>query len=272
MRPSLDSILSFCALALLTVTSSAAASAADESPRNGASSRITAEERPFAFVADPTTPSSRTVGVNYDLGLASGVAASRPLPATSDSQGIVQGLTGSYGITDRVAPFVTGLAQMGPGDSASRSYGVNAGVRFQLTDPSSPFRLTIVGAGFREFGGTYGVSTRVAASVDVGRVRVAGNLYGERAFASGRDGLDLLLFGGVSFRVNDSLRLGAEYVAQDAEDAFEHDVEGGIKHFVGPNVALDLAGGRVQFVASPAFGLNAGSPRALGRASLLVTF
>jgi len=58
---------------------SEAASAAAES-REAPAPRAHAEERPFSFLLDPTTPSAGDLSVEYALGYASGSAADRPLP------------------------------------------------------------------------------------------------------------------------------------------------------------------------------------------------
>ena len=118
-----------------------------------------------------------------------------------------------------------------------------------------------------------GVSGRAIASYDVGIVRLVANAHVERVFAAGRDGVDILAFGGVSARVTDQLRLGAEYVGQDLEDAFEHDeAEGGARHYAGPVASLQLANDAFWLTAGPAFGLTERSPRLLGRLSMLVSF
>jgi hypothetical protein len=78
---------------------------------------------------------------------------------------------------------------------------------------------------------------------------------------------------GVSYSILDSLRMGAEYLVQDLEGAWEKDeADGGIRHFVGPNLALELADHRVKLAAGPAFGLSPGSPRVLGRLAATYAF
>lgn len=256
----------FLAFAFLLVPATARAEVDVVSSDGGA--RTTNEERPFVHLLDPTTPSAGRFSLGYGFGLGSGVAAERPLPANITTAGASHGVTASFGATDRIAPFAGVNADVSAGAS------VNAGARVQLTDPLSPFRFTLAGAAFREGkGGAFGLWTRAAASYDLGRVRVAGNLHLERAFASGRDTVDVLAMGGVSYRVASSFRLGAEYVGQDLEDAIENEeAEGGARHFAGPTAALDLSGGRLQLVMGPAFGLNANTPRFLGRVGLLATF
>lgn len=224
--------------------------------------RATNEERPFLHVLDPTTPTAGNVSVGYSFGYSSGVAADRPMPADLANAGADHRATASYAVTDRFAPF------LGGGNSSAI-----AGARLQITDPTSPFRFTLAGAMFRERAGVFGAWTRAAASYDVGAFRVAGNLHLERAFARGRDSIDILALAGVSYRVAKMFRLGAEYVGQDLEDAIEQEeVEGGARHFIGPTGAVDLHGGRLQLTFGPAFGLNEKSPRFLGRVAVLATF
>lgn len=236
-----------------------------------AKARAHAEQRPFVYALDPTTPSRGDATLEYGLGLAPGVAADRPLPASLAAQGVVHSFTVGYGVTDRIAPFVTGRV-LSPGDGQDTRGGGAAGLRVQLVDPGGPFRLTIAGAALREAFGSWGAYARLAASYDVDRLRLVGNLHAERIFASGRDGVDLLAVAGASYRTLDVMRVGVEYVGQDLEDAFEHDVEGGAKHYAGPTVALDVDSGRVQIAAGPAFGLNEQSSRVMGRAAVLVAF
>jgi hypothetical protein len=228
--------------------------------------RVTAEERPFVFLTDPTTPGAGTASVGYAFGLGSGVAADRPLPANPGSAEPVHAVSIGYGVTSTLAPFLSATAAKG-GTSAS------AGAKLQLGDPSASFRFSLSGAAIRENGGAFGGIARVSSSYDLGRLRVAGNLHFEKIFGAGRDRVDVLALAGASFKVLDVLRLGAEYVGQDLEEAFDaHAAEGGAKHYLGPNAALDLEHGRVQLAAGPAFGLDARSARLLGRVSMLVSF
>lgn len=255
------------ALALVSTTSVAAEVDRVDAPPTAAP-RVTNEERPFLHVLDPTTPSAGTFAVGYGFGVGSGVAANRPLPANIASAGASHDVVLTYGASNRVAPFASAHGDHDSGASAA------AGGRFQITDPASAFRFTLAAAAFREGrGGAFGAWGRAAASYDLGRVRVAGNLHFEKAFASGRDTVDILALAGASYRVASMFRLGAEYVGQDLEDAIEQEeAEGGARHFVGPTAALDLHDGRLQLVAGPAFGLNERSPRFLGKVALVASF
>jgi hypothetical protein len=240
--------------------------------------RAHAEQRPFAYVLDPTTPSKGDLGFEYGVGLGTGVAADRPLPAAliapssaGELSGINQSLTAGYGVTARFAPFVT--ARLSPSGDQTRMGGA-AGARYQLTEPSSDFRLTLAGALLREGSGGLGSYARLAASYDLGRLRLAGNLHAEKVFRAGRDPIDVLVMAGASYRTLDVMRVGVEFVGQDLEELGEGgpQAEGGARYYTGPTLALDLGGGRVQIVGGPAFDLAQRSLAPVGRAAMLVTF
>jgi hypothetical protein len=244
-------------------------------PGESTTSSSKGAEIPFAFLTDPTTPAKNQVNVGYGIGTASAGAAERPLPA-DPARGVVHSATFAYGVSARFAPFVTAMWKQGASNGNDGVATGAVGFRLQLTDPASAFRFTLVGAAFREFDGVPGGSFRAAGSYDLGPLRLAGNLHVERAFRAGRDGLDVLALAGASVRVASYLRLGAEYVGQDLEDAFEkNEAEGGAKHWAGPSAAIDLdsKSGRVQLTGGPAFSLAANAKGAvLGRATLLVAF
>jgi hypothetical protein len=106
---------------------------------------------------------------------------------------------------------------------------------------------------------------------DVGALRLTASALGEKAFAANRDAIDLVMTAGASYELWQTLRLGAEYVVQDLEGAWEHDeAEGGVRHFVGPTIGVHV--GRAQIGAGPAFGLSASSPRYLGRLAAAYSF
>lgn len=265
MRPSFVG-----ALALATATFAAfvpgLARADADVPETKGAAKVTAEERPFLYLSDPTTPSAGVVSAGYGFGLGSGVPADRPLPAKVGAAGASHTVSLGYGVTSWLSPFATVT-----GDKDGGVTGL-FGARVQLTDPNARFRVTVSGAGFREGrGGALGVWVRGAASYDLGGLRLAANLHGEKVFASARDRVDVLAMVGASYAVAGKFRLGAEYVGQDLEDAIEaEEAEGGARHFVGPTAALDL--GHAQITLGPAFGLNAQSPRLLGRVGVLVSF
>jgi len=262
-------------VAMLVLTSGGATRASEEevSLHQEEAGRVTRQERPFVFLTDPSTPSARVLTMGYQFGLGSGISADRPLPvnmATANGSHTV-GL--SYGITSRLAPFsnVT-FAEATPG-SGKFSTNVQGGIEYQFTRPSAPLRFSLIAAGVHEgASGANGFSALFAASYDVGALKFGGNVRADKMFAEDRDEVDLFALVGVSYRVTDAIRLGAEYVGQDLEDAFTEDAEGGARHAIGPTVAFDLEGGRYQITVGSGFGLTSKSPTALVRAGLAMNF
>jgi len=227
-------------------------------------SRHTAQERPLVFTVDPTTPSAGTASVGYSFGLGSGIAADRPLPVNMASASGSHTMSAAYGLSSRLAPFVSAsFADVGTSTSTS---SVSAGLTWQLTSPGAPLRASVSGAGVHEgTGGANGVSALAAASLDLGRLRIVGNVRADRLFAAGRDRLDTFVMAGATARVAGGLRAGVEYVGQDLEGMFAADAEGGARHAVGPTVALDLDGGRYQLAVGAGFGVGPRSPEAIVR-------
>jgi hypothetical protein len=233
-----------------------------------------AEERPFAFLLDPTTPSAGDLSVEYALGYASGTAADRPLPTAVAPSGAQHALTFGYGISDRIAPLVSfRVLQPTTGGGSAQATG-NVGARFQLTNPQTArFRLTVATVAFREFEGDLGAYARVAGSYDIGKLRLAANVHLEHVFADNRDAVDVLGLAGVSYRLLDMLRVGVEYVGQDLEGMADDDeAEGGAHHYVGPSLAVVLLRERLQLTASAAAGLGEQAQPIVGRVAMLMTF
>lgn len=230
------------------------------------------EQEVFAYVLDPTTASKGDLSLEYRLGLASGVAADRPLPARLAVPGVEHAATLNYGVTDRIAPLVT-ISMLEPTDHNARPQGTASfGARWQLTNLDSKFRLTLATVFFREFEGGLGAYGRFAASYDIQRFRLALNFHGEHVFQPGRDALDVMVLAGVSYHVLDPLRFGVEYVGQDLEETFDAGAEGGARHFVGLDLALDVIGDQVQLVLAAARGFDRQSPPLMGTLAALMTF
>lgn len=237
------------------------------------SGRLTRQERPWGFLVDPSTPSAGVASLGYAFGLGSGISADRPIPvnlaATNGSHTVSVG----YGVTDRVAPFASATFAESPTVPGTMSSTVTAGAMVQLTRPSAPLRISLSAGGVHESASdANGFSALAAASLDQGPLRLAANVRADKLFTTRRDAVDVFTALGASWRVFDVLRVGAEYVAQDLEELFGDDAEGGARQAVGPSVAVDLDGGRYQLALASGLGLGAKSPRALVRAALAVNF
>ncbi len=230
--------------------------------------RLTRQERPFSFVVDPTSPSEGVASVGFRAGFASGLDAERPIPAELAADGGSEAFSVAYGVTSRIAPYATAsLFDQG------RKVNLFAGAHVLLTPPSAHLRLAVRAAGLREAEGDYGAQVTAIGSWDAGPVRFAGNVQAEKVFAASRDKIDVLVTAGTSWAMSEHVRVGAEYVGQDLEGLYQRDeAEGGARHMVGPDLALDLDDGRYQLVAAGGFGLTRDTPRALFRLELAASF
>jgi hypothetical protein len=225
------------------------------------------EERPFAFVVDPSIPDPGSVAVAYTVGLGSGISAERPIPVVLQGAGLSNQLSVGYGATRWLEP----IAEVTATSTSERSYAsATLGVKLRLTAAGSPWRAAVLAGALREGpSGAYGTWLRASGSWGTGPLLVDVNGYAEHVFLAGRDAIDYAVMGGVSWRLLASLRVGAEYVGQDLEEVAASRAEGGARQAVGPNVAFDLDHGRYKLVAATLFGVGALSPTALVRIGLL---
>lgn len=238
-----------------------------------AASALPPVERPFLYLVDPTLPHPMRLVASYSAAYSPDDAGTRPLAATANRSGLVNELRVEAGLHERVSLFADGLlAPPHAGETRARE-AFGGGARFLLTDPTSrSFRLALSAAYQRDFQAASIASARVEASYDIDRLRLAGMAHTERAFAVGRDGVDMYAALGASYRVLDDLRVGAEYVGQDLEGAWDPtEREGGVRHFVGTTLAF-APGDRLLVSAGPALGLNRASPEVLGKAALSYLF
>jgi hypothetical protein len=214
----------------------------------------------------------------------------RSLAANTAQPGGMLAAGAEVGLLPRVSIAATGQVGFG-GLGPTPSAGALAGMRFQLLPPSWDRAHLVASVGYvREAwqgpvyndaagkwlpgspGGANGAWLQVAFSGDVQRLKLAATVHGEHVFADARDGLDLMLELGASYRVAGALRVGVEYVGQDLEEAVTTAAEGGARHFVGPVGSLQLLGDRLTIVAGPAAGLSSTSPRWLGRLAVAYGF
>lgn len=234
--------------------------------------RVTAEERPFAFLVDPSTPTQGVFAVGYDVGMGSGISADRPIPVVLQNQGVASNFSAGYGATSWLEPMVNVNVNSNLQNNTTTADTV-LGLKFQLTNPDSRWRAAVLGGALREGqSGSYGTWVRATGSFSTGPLLVEANAYAEHIFAAGRDALDYIGMLGADYRVLPFMRVGAEYVGQDLEEMFDAGAEGGARMGLGPDIALDLDRGRFQFVVAALFGLNSISPAAIVRAGLLGSF
>lgn len=253
-----------------------AASTSDTgSQREGASTaarRRTLLDRPFSYAGSTELPASLEPVATYSAGYATTEAAARPLAATQGRGGLVNELRLELGIVDHLAGY--GLGRLAPplaGESGARG-AFEAGARVLVGDPAARgLRVTLDLGGGRDFREVGTAIARANVTYDLGTLRLGGLLHGEKPFAEGRDEVDFYLAVGASLRVADELRVGAEYVAQELEDAWEaEEAEGGARHFAGLTGAWNS--GRLYLSGGPAFGLGGGAPALLGRLNVGTVF
>lgn len=105
--------------------------------------------------------------------------------------------------------------------------------------------------GSRDFSGVGAMFSRVTASFDALKWRMAGNLRVEKAFASNRDGIDLVTSFGYQHRISGPVYAGFEIMGQDLEGFWESDeAEGGAKLLVGPSINVAPQNSRFSFSVS----------------------
>ena len=118
----------------------------------------------------------------------------------------------------------------------------------------SDLRLSAIGGYVRDFTNESGPFADLTATWDLGKLRLGSMLHGEKMLAAGRDSVDVIGALGASYRVVDPLRLGAEYVGQDFEDAWEDEEAEGLEE------AFHLAGS-VRFSVGVRRGVAPGGRR-----------
>ncbi len=214
----------------------------------------------------------------------------RAFAANTAQPGALASLGAEVGVLPRVSLEALGQVQLG-GEGPGVNPGAIAGARFQLSPPSwrtvhvlasggylretwsAPGPGTEVnGAPGKGSGGADGAWASFAVALDLERFRLGLTTLGEHVFAPGRDGVDIMVQAGVSYRVVSWFRAGVEWVGQDLEETFGDGAEGGARQFAGPTAALQLLQDRLTIVAGPAVGLSSGSPNVLGRLALAYGF
>jgi hypothetical protein len=131
--------------------------------------------------------------------------------------------------------------------------------------------------GNRDFSNVGAVFSRITAAYDAPKWRLGGNLRIEKAFASSRDGIDLVTSLGYQHRISGPVFAGFEMVGQDLEGFWETDeAEGGAKLLIGPSINIAPASSRfsISFSGGPVFyathstAIASGAIRDIGNSSM----
>jgi hypothetical protein len=258
MRPVLLS------LALLLVASAAGAQESTPSG-NGEPAPV---PRTWLYLDEPRVPAPLQVTTLSRVTVANGGASfTRPFAANTAAPGIASELGGELGLLPNLSVAASGT--LGESPSHAGAVGVLVGARLSILPSAWTLTHAVVSGGYlRELSSSSGVWGRFTASQDLGRVRLATMAHAEHVFAAKRDDVDVMLSLGANVRIVDTFRLGAEYVAQDIEGAFDAEEVEGMRHFACGTATVALLRERLTLGAGPAFGLSPNAPRVLGRAQV----
>ncbi len=274
-RPWFPVALLAAAAAFAVAPTSRAEPAASEAADEVAPARAVATDVPrrWLYSVDPAAPAAGHVSAGLGVGYAPvdrGVG--RPFAADLAHAGAVFDVSAEVGLA-RFASVV-GQGLMAGQGGGQVSAGALIGLSFHPWPAKGgpvPIDVAVSGGYLRELAGANGAWGRVAIAGDLGALRLTASALGQHVVAPNRDGVALVMTTGASYELWQILRIGAEYVVQDLEGAWEvAEAEGGIRHFLGPTVGVRL--GRAQIGAGPAFGLSPTSPRTLGRLAAAYSF
>ncbi|MBN2616184.1 MAG: hypothetical protein JXR71_10880 [Bacteroidales bacterium] len=124
------------------------------------------------------------------------------------------------------------------------------------------FRLGIGLGANHDYSNVISALGRVVISYDQPRLKIAGNLLFEKAFAADRDKIDIITSLGVQYRITTAFYAGLEAVGEDLEGLWNpQEAEGGARILVGPSLNLvpnksrfsfSLSGGPVMYATRSA--------------------
>jgi len=249
--------------------------------------------RPWLYNDDPTIPAplhvvaSLTNSYSGDT-CATGVDCDRSVTRAFASSGAGAGAKlaagAQIGLVHMLAVDLDGVAAGFGSDVRGGFYG---GLRFAPFDGAKHgFRLAIASGYLLDLDQASGFYARIAASYDVGRLRLAAYVHGEHVWRAGSDPVDLSAAAGASVRIVPAFRLGLEYVVQDIEEAFAKDdddddddvgpgrAEGGVHQFLGLTGTFELLHHRLFLDVGPAlaFRPEIGQVAPVARALVSYTF
>jgi hypothetical protein len=255
----------FVATACLVVcTAFGAARAESLSEQPSAPSSPEIPPRPWLYLDDPSVPAAMRAIVDSRATYTTGPSPTRPFGANLARPGGFLEMGGELGLVPHLSVAATVL-----GGGLSLGVGALAGLRWAPFESAWKTTHAVVSGGWlHELEGDDGAWLRLAITQDIERLRFGATVHGEHIFAGGRDPVDVLVMAGASCALAGPLRAGVEYVAQDLEESLGDQAEGGPRHFIGPQMALELLDKRLSLAGGPAFGIGPRSPTLSGRLSL----
>jgi hypothetical protein len=260
------SAVSACLLLLASPRGARAEGSQESVGSSTTSPALEVAPRPWLYLDDPSLPAPlHVVAFTRATYSRDDESPTRPFGANVSRPGGIVEAGAEVGLFPRLS-----LAASGFGGGDQMGFGALAGLRYEpfagLFSPST--HLVFSGGYLHELNGGDGAWARVGFAQDISRLRLGATVHGEHVFATGRDAVDVLVMAGASYNIVGPLRAGLEYVAQDLEETFDDEAEGGVRQFLGPQVALELLDKRLSIAAGPAMGLNADSPKFSGRFAL----
>jgi len=157
---------------------------------------------------------------------------------------------------------------------SGQAWRVGGEVRALLLERERSGVDVAVTAGYlREVQNAHLITGSVQVAGAAGPVELAGTVAMEKAFAAGRDAVDVIVTSGASYAVARFASIGVEYQGQDLEDLWEREeAEGGARHLLGPSATFRFLSGRVSTGAGLGFGLTRNSPDVVVRTMFVATF
>jgi hypothetical protein len=200
------------------------------------------QPQPFLFTVNTLNPSGRNWSINYSGGYGEHTVT----PIGFD------GVDQNFSAKGYLGAKFTFLATLGTGFSNGGSVHTlqQAEVLRDFIGGNQPLGFRIGGGfGFRhEFNNDNVAFSRIAAAYDVTNWKVGANVRFEKAFATGRDGVDLITSVGVHRHIGGQFFGGFEAVGQDLEGFWETDeAEGGARLLIGPSLNYAPSGSRFAF-------------------------
>jgi hypothetical protein len=251
------------AIGAVVATAAAPAHAQEATPTPSSQGPVLAP-RPWLYLDDPSLPAPMRVVALVRGTYTNDPSPTRPFGANVSRPGGIVEAGAEVGLLPKLS-----LAASGFGGGDQLGFGALAGLRYEpFGDAWKSTHMVFSGGYLRELNGGNGAWMRFAIAQDIQRLRLGATAHGEHVFQDGRDAVDLLVMAGVSYRVLGPMRLGVEYVGQDVEGALSPDNEEGVRHFLGPQVALELLDRRLSVAGGPALGLGPSSPPFSGRLSV----
>lgn len=155
-----------------------------------------------------------------------------------------------------------------------RAWRVGAEVRHVVLERREADFDFSVSAGYaREVGRAHVAHMSAMASGGIGNVELASSIYLEKAFAAGRDSVDVVFGVGAYYPLGETFTVGVEYLGQDLEDLWEREeAEGGARHLLGPTFLLRAFSERVSLGVGVAAGLTKASPDLAARIGFVGSF